>query len=113
MMSRSLALRIQNAAKPVEDVRIVDKMSEFKGTKGPYRVHVADDGFPSVLVGKFVVAGVDGIANAHLLAASFELLEAAQAVCNSLDYSSDTEPDMPLIADLRAACAKALNTETK
>lgn len=105
-------------------------MSGFKGTAGPYEVHIPEDGAigrPWVSGAGYMIADVmgggpypvaEGRANADLFAASWDLLEALQgslARLVSLVESGDcgfwdVETEESVIA-ARAAIKKALGDE--
>lgn len=97
-------------------------MSEFKGFKGPFRVGRYPTGAPIIVAAchrtvAIVFGGKECVdANAHLFAASWDLLEAAQKAlerscgCNS-NTSDDWHAKTCAVPQLRAAIAKALNQQ--
>lgn len=112
-------------------------MTQFKGTPGPWEIKPEEVDKPYIRIrgtqlgGRFKVANVlspdyDGVhhceadetrANAQLIAAAPELLEALQNLIVSYDNFRERagrngDPENPLIIDARAAIAKATG-ETK
>lgn len=93
-------------------------MNEFKGTPGPWTgkdVGICKQDDAGLQIG-FIMTFNDErraecAANAHLIAAAPELLEALQAVINAIDYGTQMHV-INAVDDGRAAIAKALR-ETK
>ena len=95
-------------------------MSEFKGTKGPWKAR--NLGTEIAVFGSYRICGMTGgeiqrdKANAHLIAAAPDLLEALVMVRDADDDSGkDGLPRIPGAArsKIDRAIAKALNTDTK
>ncbi|WP_394550970.1 hypothetical protein C1N58_12615 [Pantoea sp. SGAir0180] len=86
-------------------------MSEFKGTPGPWYRGGVENGKVSINAGNYFVALVDEslaqLANARLIAAAPELLEALQAVLFDVMANRAAIND-DRIEEIRAAIAKAL-----
>ena len=86
---------------------------KFKGTPGPWMFHERPQGeyHYGYTIGDgptSIVSTAWGEANARLIAAAPELLEAAEYAANIL---SETEPHSAMLKYLRAAIAKALRDE--
>jgi hypothetical protein len=95
-------------------------MSEFKGTKGPWKAR--NLGTEIAVFGSYRICGMTGgeiqrdKANAHLIAAAPDLLDALIALrtANGGDNFNGWHQGFDsAIEKARAAIAKALNTDTK
>ena len=93
-------------------------MSETKHTPGPWEVDLSGTVIARVMKGGFMVAKIrklahawhEQVANAHLIAAAPELLEALQAIIADVEQDESDfgyAADAPLIVAARAAIAKA------
>ena len=101
-------------------------MKEFKGTPGPWEIKPEEVDRPYIRIrgtqfgGRYKIANVlspdyDGVhhreadetrANAYLIAAAPELLQALQNMVESYQY--EASPDNPALLQARAAISKAL-----
>ncbi|EKQ4677560.1 hypothetical protein P5M41_002015 [Salmonella enterica subsp. enterica serovar Ruiru] len=92
-------------------------MEEFKGSAGPWVAHddeesmatsviMNDFGDIVCVVGTFMTSVEEDFANADLIAAAPELLEALQKMVES--YQFEASIDNPALLQARAAIAKAL-----
>jgi hypothetical protein len=91
-------------------------MSESKHTPGPWRYQEGTDAYTHIVhtgVNRFLcqlAQDTSGVAeaNARLIAAAPDLLEALQLVCATLGQSNDWRDDSQMARKARAAIAKAI-----